>query len=217
MINPILMALFAIVIIGMPTAYGFDYFYTSEFVWNTEPIVCLNNPPQYKTYYALKGATEWKERLPPGFDYRVLVGDHEECNVNIESVKSFYNPNYPDENPLGKTVCNYTITPFVFEDIVTLYNTTNWCKVQVRSTYNEGYGDTVKHELGHVFGVGHRSIYNGSDVGALVKTADIMLHQQFGIQKLTEEALSVLRLIYGDDGWVDPNNYHIITARVIHP
>jgi len=206
--------IFALIIIGAPAVYGFDYFYTSEFVWNTEPIVCLNNPPEYKTYYALKGAIEWRDRLPPGFDYRVLVGYHEECNVNIETIKNF---NEPSSSPLGKTVCNYTITPFVFGDIVTLYNTTNWCNVEIRGPYNEGYGDTVKHEMGHVLGVGHRTIYNATDVGALVATVDIMLHQQFGVQKLSEEALAVLRLIYNDDGWVEPNNYQIVTARVLHP
>jgi len=212
MIVPILIAL--IVLIGIPTAYGFDFFYVSEFVWNTEPIVCLNNPPPYKTFYALKGATEWKERLPPGFDYRVLVGYHEECNVNIESIDFF---NYPVNDPLGETTCEYDITTFVFGTSITLFNTTNWCYIEIRTTGNEGYGDTVKHELGHVFGVGHRSIYNASDVGALVATADIMLHQQFGVQTLSEEALAVLRLIYGDDGWADPNIYNIVTAKVIHP
>ena len=214
MIAPILLALFAIIIIGVPTAYGFDYFYTSEFVWNTEPIVCLNNPPQYKTYYALKGATEWRDRLPPGFDYRVLIGYHEECNVSVETVKNF---NYSYANPLGETTCNYTINTFVFEETLTMFNTTNWCNVQIRGVHNPGYGDTVKHELGHVFGVGHRTIYNSTDVGALVLTADIMLHQQFGVQKLSEEALAVLKLIYGEDGWADPNIYNIVTARVLHP
>ena len=217
MIAPILLTLFAIVIIGMPTAYGFDYFQTSEFVWNIEPIVCLNNPPPYKTYYALKGITEWRDRLPSGFDYKVLVGYHEECNVNISSVKSFYNPNDPNVNPLGQTSCNYTMNTFAADDYLMMFNTTNWCKVEIRSINNEGYGDTVKHEMGHVLGVGHRTIYNGTDIAALVGTADIMLHQQFGIQKLSNEALLVLELIYGEDGWADPNIYNIVTAKVVHP
>jgi len=204
--------LFIVLLIGIPSAYGFDFFYTSEYVWNVKPIVCLNNPPDYKTFYALKGVTEWRDRLPPGFDYRILVGYHDICNVNIETVKTFNDP-YVD--PLGKTKCEYTSTKFVNGDAVMLLNTTNWCHIEIR--INQDYGNTVKHEMGHVLGVGHRSIYNGTDIGSLVATIDIMLPQQFGTQKITEEGLGVLRLIYGDDGWTDPNRYNIITARVIHP
>lgn len=206
------LSIMLILLIGMPVAYGFDFFYTSEFVWDTAPIVCINNPPDYKLYYTIKGVKEWKERLPSGFDYRILVGYHEVCNVNIETVDSIYDPFL---SPLGQTNCEYTVFPVIVGSNIILMNTTNWCSVVLRPS--DDYGDTAKHEMGHVLGVGHRSIYNGSSVGSLVKTADIMLPQQFGNLTLSEESLAVLRLIYGDDGWVEPNRYDIVTARVIHP
>jgi len=172
----------------------------------------LITPPEYKTFYALKGATEWRDRLPSGFDYRVLVGYHEICNVNFETVDSIFDPYL---SPLGRTTCEYDSTKWVNGDNVLLLNTTNWCNVEIRP--NADYGNTIKHEMGHVLGVGHRSIYNGSDVNLLVQTIDIMLPQQFGIQKLSDASLDVLKLIYGLDGWADPNYYSIITAKVIHP
>jgi len=94
-------------------------------------------------------------------------------------------------------------------------NTTNWCNVLIEQTGND-YGDTIKHEMGHVLGIGHRTIYNGTDVGKLVMTADIMLHQIFGIQKIQPEALAGLKLIYGENGFEPPNTYNIVTIKMTH-
>jgi len=194
-------------------AYAFDYYQTSDFVWDEAPIVCINNPPDYKTYWGLKGVTEWRDRLPPGFDFRVLVGYHEVCNVNIELVNTI--PSNNDIGPVGQTSCQYDSDKYVQDDIIFYLNTTNWCNVKIKDARND-YGDTIKHEMGHVLGIGHRTIYNGTDIGKLVMTGDIMLNQIFGVQKIQPEALEGLKLIYGENGYEPPNRYDIITIKVIH-
>jgi len=148
-----------------------------------------------------------------GYDFRILVGYHEECNVNIEVVNDI--SSYNDIGPVGQTSCQYDSNTFVKDDITLMINTTNWCNVKIEQSGND-YGDTLKHEMGHVLGIGHRTIYNGTDIAKLVMTGDIMLSQIFGEQKIQPEALEGLKLIYGENGYEPPNVYNIITIKVIH-
>jgi len=208
----VFLAFFFFMVLVTIDVYAFDYYQVSEFIWDEAPIVCINNPPDYKTYYGLKAVIEWRDRLPPSFDYRVLVGEHEECTVNIISVD-----NIPIDDfgigPVGQSQCRYEM--FTNEGVGYTMNVTMWCKVLIKRDTTD-FGDTVKHEMGHVLGVGHRTIYNGTDIGKLVKTGDIMLSQIFGIQKIKSEALEVLTLIYGENGFEPPNLYNVVTAQIKH-
>ena len=196
-------------------AYGYDYFEVNPFgAWYHEPSFCFVNVTEDK-HKLIKGLTSWREFMPTGMTYSYKFTDSPEgCDVRIY----YDNPilwGSTSPNSLGVADCRdktyYSIT-----NVTQFYKVeTQECNVAVRPGIGPNVSETMSHEIGHVLGLGHRLPLNANATLGVIQTQDVMLWQDQGVGKITNEDIIVLFLIYGD-GWQAPNNSVILEAEIYH-
>lgn len=190
-------------------AYG-DFLAYEPWQWKTNPEICINfdNQTSHYKYGVIKAIDEWKVDLNNAttvgkFDYNVYENSTEhnhthDCNVvfNLDFPLAGF-PQLPID-AYGYTQCVDTMcTVFVFD-----------------TTPSNYLIETVKHEMGHVLGLGHRLPYTKCDLIAVVESNDIMIPQAGPFRWITLDDLKALVEDYGlsfnGTHYNPPNQYSIM-------
>jgi len=205
----ILFLLAIILLIGIPPAFG--DFIPINYAWNEQPVICIDIPEEMKDIYTkrafLEGITPWENKLnnvtnSENFDFRIIFDSRYECNVIIDYKKIIKDDEGRSKNVLAEAYCNKSMI-FGHSCTITFDNS------QVMFKNHREMVGIIKHEMGHVLGLGHRQPLPDENIMAsLISISienDIMFPQQGPFQKITDVDLEVLLFMYGEDGWKGDN------------
>ncbi len=185
-------------------AYGFDYISTMPHpsVWMEDPIICINETEDL--YFLLRSVKSWEIELNKRtenntFNYNIAVPDRGydgKCNVQIDFVTRGI------DKTLGLTNC------LVLEEVGIIVS----CEVTFVKDHPYWYTN-LGHEMGHVFGLGHRLPFELSGAAGIVLADDIMQPFASPFDTISEHDIDVLITYYTLDGFGGtnylPQNYTI--------
>ena len=186
-------------------AFG-DYFAYRENKWDKEPTFCILKPTDYKDFkqYGIsmgkivQAVNTWKQELNQ---------KTESHNWNY-SIKVF-----PTYSSLGGYDCDVVIEfvntgggPFGTIECYTIIDTNRqYCDIVIYDQPVNHVLSTIKHEVGHALGLGHRLPWTKCDFAAVILSRDIMMMSAAKHQIITDDSLNALIAFYGKDGFKEPN------------
>lgn len=201
----ILIAIFGTaLIIGLgviPNVYGFDYISAQGSLWAYEPKVCIDRTVnESNLWYTLRAADAWETVMNDygyhNFNYTMYLvegSDLQEtgfCDILIQyGEPAQYNGH---ANSIGVANCLVN-GPVMYSCHLVIKNDPLW------------YYNTVTHELGHAFGLGHRLPFNQTGFAGVVISNDIMNAQAGLFERITKHNVDFLIDHYHEDGWGLPN------------
>lgn len=216
-----LIIVFIISILYWQKAFGDDYFtamrFDDESIWymKSQPIVCISKPQnmtlinEHITKFSmLKAVNEWEEKAnnytkTKNFNIKIFLPQTQEqllkCNIIISWVKQIGEKDpVTNTSVAGRTACE------------TKTNDKQVCVIMIseyviRNALVNNPNGIIKHEMGHALGLSHRYFDNIYDMGRVIVSNDVMTYQNGKYRWITNEDLRVLSLIYGNDGWKEPN------------
>lgn len=190
-------------------AWGADYFTSMDFgdgAWyfKTDPIVCFNRPSNATEVFnyvskheMINAVDEWEEKLGKGFNIDIYLPrtqeQYERCNVHIQFVNAI-------RHDLGENVVVNGLADCKNENCMI------WISIEAMRTsvINNVHG-TIKHEFGHAIGLSHRYFDSVYDMSRIVIDNDVMFFQNGKFRWITDEDIRIVKMIYGDNGWREPN------------
>jgi len=207
----VLFLLSIILLVGFSPAFG--DFIPLQLAWNEKPIICIYNdiPEGMEDIFTkrifLEGITPWEDKLnnmtnSENFDVRIIFDYRKECNVTVDYKKIIKDDEGRSKDVLAEAYCVKDMI-FGHSCVITFDNSQIMFKNH-RETVN-----IIKHEMGHVLGLGHRQPLNDenimSSLVSIIIENDIMFPQQGPFQKITDANLEALFFMYGEDGWEGDN------------
>ncbi len=200
------------ILLFMPiSANANDYFKNFGLVsgWNVEPIVCVIDPPKEQKHNIIKAVTFWQKVFDTidlqGYDYNVFVleEDVDDCSVIIRFVTEA-EVRARAGTSLALTLCSESPTLYfaLGKHAIVTRESSRMCYVYVNAYWAEGSTNPIiVHEMGHVFGIGHRAIDQQGGFAYLIETKDIMYKQLIPFAMVTEESVDALQYFYGYNGF----------------
>jgi len=194
----------------------FGDFIPLQIAWKKQPVVCIDNeiPEGMNDIYTkrmfLKGITPWENKLnnrtnSENFDIRIIFGFIKDCNVMVFYEDIIKDSKGRSTNVLANVTCSDSIA-FGHNCIIKFDNSQNMFHT------SKEMSNIMKHEMGHVLGLGHRQPLGDENImAALASIAienDIMFPQSGPFQKITDVDLDALLFMYSSDGWKGDNIDH---------
>lgn len=186
-------------------AFG-DYIAFRDNKWNKDPTFCVLKPTNYKEFrdygismgQIVQSVNIWKQELNQkteshNWNYTIKVFPTYsslrgyDCDVVIEFVNT-------GGGPFGTTDC------YILKDTERQY-----CEIVIYDQPANFVLSTVKHEVGHSLGLGHRLPWTKCDFAAVILSRDLMMMSAAKNQIITDDSLNALISIYGLDGFKEPN------------
>ena len=201
MIKPTILILLLISSTG--TAFGYDYYDDKvNAVWDHVPKVCFNVPKEQK-YYSIRAIDSWRKNWTNHVgndEFHYKISDlsknlQQYCDINI--VNGSPAVLGASSNALGVTQCSFKENEFADKCLI------------VMPFSDSDYYNTLVHELGHAFGLGHRYPYKIEGMLGVLQANDIMFFKANPFHHITIESLDGLVYYYGEDGFKNPEKVFI--------
>ena len=197
-------------VIYLDNVFAEEYYTYYNRPFEKAPIVCITKPPPIvmnftSKYELIKSVDEWETKLnnytnSKDYSFQLFLPNTQEqyarCTVKIVFSNDFIGGG--SGVTVGQASCN---------DIgikqCTIIIGTNHLSVKAPVT------NTIKHEFGHIIGLGHRQWDTIFDMARVVKSNDVMIYQNGLNRWILEDDLNALIAFYGDDGFgVHYPKYH---------
>jgi len=179
--------------------FAFDYISPYGSLWIKQPTICLdrNTNPEL-TWYAFRAMDSWQNVMEDygytNFNYTMYgvydIDNSYHCDIMVR----FGDPQRlgSSSTAIGVAKCNQDKPMMI------------GCEIIVKPYHKYWYG-TMVHEVGHSFGIGHRTPYNNTGFAGVVLSADAMFKQVGFMRVITIHNVDFLIDHYGEDGWGMPN------------